>query len=196
MKNRLTLACGIALFAAHPVLAADEATPAFTKALKDACQLWMEGADRKTLSAKLQTDGWNAVLADAVFARSGSWGRVTATLQQPSGETKPEGNWLKTWVEKTHATGQPPAAVKRQCQIQFSTDETPWSTGSAVEASGTWIATSFPNVERKQAGTVQLEGHAVDGTVWSGGGVKITRMVFQSKQSSPNSDVVLKVENE
>jgi hypothetical protein len=197
MKKTIPFVCALLVLGpALPAFAADDATSHFTKALKEGCQPWMEGAERKTLSAKLQSDSWNAI-DNAIFSKSGAWGSVTVALQQPSGETKPaDGNWLKTWVEQTHGTGQPPAAVKRECQIQLTINQAPWSTAPAVTAAGSWIATAFPKAEKKHAAATDLDGQTADGTVWTGGNVKITQIAFQSKQSSPNSDVLLKVENE
>jgi hypothetical protein len=196
MRKAISAVHGLLLLVAvSPAFAADDATAQFTKALNEACQPWMEGAERKVLSTNLQAAGWNTI-ADAAFSKSGPWGRVSVALQQPGDETKPAGgNWLKTWVEKTHGTDQPPA-VKRQCQIQLSTDETPWSIESATTTTATWIATAFPKAEKKHAAAMDLDGQTADGTVWSGGAVKITQIAFQSKQSSPNSDVLLKVETE
>lgn len=198
MRKTIPAVCGLILLgAASPAFAADDATPHFTKALNAACQPWMEGTERKALSTKLQADGWDAT-ADAIFAKSGSWGRVTADLQQPSGETPGGGggNWLKTWVDETHRTGKPPAAVKRECRIQLSTNDDPWSTAPAVTAAAAWIATAFPKAEKKNAVTATVGGQPATATLWSDGKIKITQIVYQTKQASPNSDVILQVENE
>jgi hypothetical protein len=197
MRQTISAVCAMILCsAALPAFAADDATPHFTKALKAACQPWMEGTERKALSAKLQADGWDAT-ADAIFAKSGSWGRVTAALQQPSGEALGgDGNWLKTWVDETHGTGKPPAAVKRECRIQLGTNDDPWSTQPAVTAAAAWIASTFPKAQKKNSVTTTLDGHPVNATLWSDGKVKITQIVFQTKQSPPNSDVILQVANE
>jgi hypothetical protein len=197
MRKSMSAVCGLLLLgAASPALAADDATSHFAKALNAACQPWMEGTERKALSTKLQADGWNAT-ADAVFAKSGSWGRVTAALQQPSGEAAAGGgNWLKTWVDETHGTGKPPAAVKRECRIQLGTNGDPWSTDPAVTAAAAWIATAFPKAEKKNAVTATVGGQPATATLWSDGKVKITQIVFQTKQAPPNSDVILQVENQ
>ena len=194
MRKTIPAICGLILLgAASPAFAADDATPHFTKALNAACQPWMEGTARRALSTKLQADGWRAT-ADVVFAKSGSWGSVTATLQQP-GEAKGGGdNWLKTWVEKTHGTGKPPVAVKRECMIQLGANDDPWSTEPTVTAAAAWIATTFPNAMKKNS--VTIGGQPATATPWSDGKVKITLIVYQAKQAPPNSDVILQVENE
>ncbi len=158
------------LGAASSALAADEATSHFATALTTACQPWIEGAERNALSAQLQADGWNAT-ADAVFGKSGSWGRVTIAFEQP-------------------------AAVKRECRIQLATNDDPWSTAPAVAAAASWIATTFPKAEKKNAVTTNVEGQPANAALWSDGKIKITQIVFRAKQSTPNSDVILQVANE
>lgn len=157
------------LGAASSVFAADEATSHFTTALTTACQPWIEGAERNALSARLQADGWNAT-ADAVFGKSDTWGRVTIAFEL--------------------------AAVKRECRIQLATNDDPWSTAPAVAAAVAWIATTFPMAEKKNAVTTNVEGQPADAALWSDGKIKITQIVFKTKQSTPNSDVILQVANE
>jgi hypothetical protein len=193
MKKTLALACGVALFAAQPALAA-EATSTFTKSLKEACQPWMQEADRKTLSQNLQADGWNAI-DNAVFSKSGAWGNLTVALQQSSGGDAAKSNWMKDHVNNVFGP-KPDEAAKRSCSINYSTNDDPWTTAPAVTATAAWIADAFPKVEKKKTGTMDLGGQTVDGAVWSGGNVKVTQIVFQAKQATPNSDVVLKIENE
>jgi hypothetical protein len=196
MNKTVSATCAVALFAGTtPVLATDN-IEIFGTALKGACQVWMEGAERKALSNKLQTDGWDA-MSDAIFAKSGDWGRVTVTLQQPSGESSSgSGNWMKTWVDQTYGKGTPPPPVKRSCDILYSTNDEPWGTGPAIETAATWIANAFPSAAKLNSVSTAVGGQPADGALWGDGKVKITQIAYKAKQSAPGSDLILRVENE
>lgn len=178
MVQRIAGASALFLLAAQPSLGAETATPTFAKALGTACQPWMEGAERKTLGAKLQAEGWTS-MADVMFSKSGSWGRVMVALQQPSG---------------TGQAAKP--AVKRTCQVYFNTNEQPWSTAPAATVAAGWIAGTFPSAEQKNAATLTIEDKPVDAATWKDGKTTVTQVIHQTKQNPPDTDILLKIEND
>lgn len=196
MRKTLSIISGLILLGA-PALGADDATPNFAEALSAACQPWMEGAERKALSAILKADGWNAI-ENALFTKSGEWGRVTIALQQPSGETKPEANNpMKDWYEKTYGSSDKAAAspVKRTCRVTFNSANEPWTLAPAVTATSAWVASTFPKAKSGGPASVTLQNKPVQATQWTTNDVRITQVVQQAKQTAPDFDFMLNVEN-
>jgi hypothetical protein len=193
MRKIIAAVCALTLTgAASPALAVD--TDAFKDGLKAACQKWMEGAERKALSTKLQADGWEAT-ADAIFSKFGDWGRVSVALQQPGGGDGAKPNWMKDHVNNVFGP-QPGAVQKRSCDINYSTNGDPWTTQPAAAEAAAWIVIAFPKAERKNSVSTTIGGQMADGTLWGDGKVKITQVAYKAKQASPNSDLLLKVEHE
>jgi len=103
-----SLAMGMLLLDRAEANAEDGATRCVAKALRSACGPWLTGCDRKSLSARLQRDGWDAI-DDALFTKTGSWG--TASVSLP------------------HLLDEDPL---RTCEIRMSTNEQPWTTVAAA----------------------------------------------------------------
>lgn len=179
--------------AASSTLAGD--MKALKTGLKAVCQKWMEGADRTALSKTLQDDGWTST-ADAIFSKSGDWGRVIVTLQQPSGVETAKPNWMKDWMNNVYGPNAGAPAVKRSCEVNYSVNDEPWTIEPAATEATTWIKNTFPNAEKKNSVSTKVGGQPADGILWGDGKVKITQIAYKSKQSSPNSDLLLKVEHE
>jgi hypothetical protein len=128
------------------------------------------GSDRKSLSTRLQRDGWDAI-DNALFAKAGGWGSVTVSLP--------------------HLNDEDP---QRTCEVRMSTNEQPWTTVAAATAVRAWIAGTFPDAEQQPSLSTVVIAQPARMTLWSGYGVKITLITFESKQSAPDSDFILLIE--
>ncbi|MEQ1867659.1 MAG: hypothetical protein ABL996_23800 [Micropepsaceae bacterium] len=180
-----------------PVLASDGIAETVSSALKTACQPWMGEAVLGELSPQLAAAGWT-ITAEAIFVKTGSWGRVQGTLSGPPGKrVHPADKALKENIDRlTGVTPQAEPKPKRTCMLSVYIDENPWTAVPAQTAISDWIATAYPTSAKASTGTVIIDVRTLDATAWVAEDLKFTQATQRSKQTQPNFDLIFFVKRE
>lgn len=196
MRTMFSTVAGLVLLA--NAAAADESEATVLKsALATACQPWMGDAIRDELGLQLGADGWT-ITAEAIFVKTGSWGRVQGTLQGPPGKrVHLADKAMKDNIGRL--TGTPPVVEpkpKRSCVLMVYINETPWTALRAQTAISNWIAAAYPGAVKTSTGTAIVDARTLDATAWIAEDLKFTQFVQRSKQTEPNFDLLFLVKRE
>ncbi|MCE9521757.1 MAG: hypothetical protein K8S25_04915 [Alphaproteobacteria bacterium] len=196
MKIVLSIIAGSILLA-NAASAGESAATVLKSALTTACQPWMGEAVLGELSPQLEAAGWT-ITAEAIFVKTGSWGRVQGTLSGPPGKrVHPADKALKENIDRlTGATPQVEPKPKRTCMLSVYIDENPWTAIPAETAISNWIAAAYPTSAKTSTGTVIIDARTLDATAWVADDLKFTQATQRSKQKQPDFDLLFFVKRE